>query len=209
MRGLLSRFRDPVTSLAVLMGGMVGRSRWRIGALVVGVIATLLMVVVGCTSVTGGTAAVDADEAPAYRTSMSASVSASAATSRARESKRLESLTTQAVHNSCDALSASSVDSIAAVNSYVAAVNSGGEDMAASRAGPAVDSLNRSADLVSSSLSDALSVQLRDSLVAWVEAAQGVAKSIDEKQPPQEFNSAVDTLNDARKTALDLCDAAY
>lgn len=200
---------DPVTSPAVLMGGMVGQPRWRVGALVAGVIATVLMVIVGCTSVTGGTAQVDGNEAPAYRTSMSASASASAATSRARESKRLESLTTEAVHNSCDALSASSVDSIAAVNNYVAAVNTGGAAVAAARARPAIDALNRSADLVVSSLSDALSPQLRSSLEEWVDAAMEMATTIDEEKPPREFNSAVDTLNDVRKTALDLCDAAY
>src|SRR5262249_35210687 len=124
-------------------------------------------VVVGCTSVTGGTAAVDAKDAPAYRSSVAVSVSESAATSSARESKRQESLTTEAVHKSCDVLATTSVDAITAINTYVGAFNGGGAD-AAAKEGPAVDALNKSADLVNGSVSDALSQQLRDALAAWV-----------------------------------------
>jgi hypothetical protein len=182
--------------------------QFRIGGLVAGTVAASLLVVVGCTSVTGGTAVVDAKQAPAYRSSVAESVSASAATSSARESKRQESLTTQAVHSSCDALSTSSVDAITAVNAYVGAFNAGGGDVAA-KEGPAIDALNKSADLVGSSLSSALSSQLRDALTAWVNAARGVAGAIKGHYSPADFNAAINKLNDAKTNALNLCDAAY
>jgi hypothetical protein len=180
----------------------------RIGGLVAGIVAGSLLVVVGCTSVTGGTAVVDAKGAPAYRSSVAESVSASAATSSARESKRQESLTTAAVHNSCDALSTSSVDAITAVNAYVGAFNAGGGDVAA-KEGPAIDALNKSADLVGSSLSSALSSQLRDALTGWVNAARAVAGAIKGHYSPADFNAAINKLNDAKTNALNLCDAAY
>ena len=180
----------------------------RIAGLVAGIVAGGLLVVVGCTSVTGGTAVVDAKEAPAYRTSVQESVSASAATSSARESKRQQSLTTEAVHNSCDTLSTSSVDAITAVNAYVGAFNSGGAD-AVAKEGPAIDALNKSADLVSGSLSNVLSAQLSDALTGWVNAARAVAGAIKGHYSPADFNTAINKLNDAKTNALNLCDAAY
>jgi len=167
------------------------------------------MVIVGCTSVTDGTAVVDAKAAPAYRTSASISLSESAATSSERESKRQVSLTTQAVHHSCDALASSSVDAITAVNAYVGAVNSGGNGQAAAKEGPAIDSLNKSADLVSGSLAPELSPPLHDALAGWVDAARGVAGAISSHASPDDFNATVTRLNDAKTNALNLCDAAY
>jgi hypothetical protein len=212
---------EPVTSCTVLKGwfsspGEPGRRwrvaaglrHWRIGGLVAGILAALLLVVVGCTSVTGGTAIVDAKEGPAYRSSMVASLSESAATSSQRESKRQESLTTQAVHNSCDALSSSSVDAITAVNAYVGAFNAGGADVAA-KEGPAIDSLHKSADLVAGSLSNVLSSQLRDALKAWADSARAVADAISGHASPADFNATVNKLNDSKTNALNLCDAAY
>jgi hypothetical protein len=137
----------------------------RLAALVVGSLAALAMIVVGCTTVTQGAPTVDRTEAPVYRASVSASIEESEASSSAREAERQESLTTEAVHRSCDTLSTSSVDAISAVNIYVDAFNQNPAD-AAAKAGPAIDSLNRSADLVNGSLSDPLSPQLRDALTA-------------------------------------------
>jgi hypothetical protein len=184
--------------------------RWRIGGLAAGTLAGLLMVVVACTSVTGGTAAVDAKDAPVYRTSVSVSVSESAATSTARESKRQQSLTTAAIHSSCEALSTSSVDAITAVNAYVSAINGGAaaSDVNA-KAGPAVDLLNHSADVVASSMTGPLSPELHDALNSWVDSARGVAQAITGHFKPEDFNSAVNRLNDAKTKALTLCDAAY
>lgn len=190
-------------------GKAVDLRSWRAAALLVGVLATVFMVIVGCTSVTDGTAVVDAKEAPAYRTSASISLSESAATSSERESKRQVSLTTQAVHHSCDALASSSVDAITAVNAYVGAFNSGGSSEAASKEGAAVDSLNHSADLVSGGLTPELSPQLHDALAAWADAARGVAGAISGHVSPDDFNAAVGRLNDAKTKALNLCDAAY
>jgi hypothetical protein len=181
---------------------------WRIGVLGVGVLAGSLLVVVGCTSITGGKAVVDAKDAPAYRTSVQVSMSESAATSSQRESTRQQSLTTEAVHNSCDALSTSSVDAVTAVNAYVGARNASAPDVTA-KEGPAVASLNKGADLVNSSLSGALSPTLRDALTNWVNSARAVAGAITSHAPTDQFNAAIDKLNDARSTAIGLCDAAY
>ncbi len=50
---------------------------------------------------------------------------------------------------------------------------------------------------------------IRDALIAWADAARGAAAAITEHVPPDRFNVAIDRLNDARTTALDLCDATY
>jgi hypothetical protein len=188
--------------------GRVGPKRLRIAALVMGSLAALAMIIVGCTSVTEGTASVDAAEAPVYRASVSASIEESAASSSARESERQESLTTQAIHSSCEALSSSSVDAITAVNNYVDAFNQAAADIAA-KAGPAIDALNHSADLVARSGTDALPPELRDALNGWVDAARGVATAIAGNYGPDEFNASITRLNDSKTTALNLCDAAY
>ncbi len=100
-------------------------------------------------------------------------------------------MTTEAVHTSCEALSSSSVDSITAVNDYVEGLQRERAPMLAAKAGPAIDSLNHSADLVASSVSDPLSPELRDALNAWVDAARGVANAIAGNYAPDDFNAAV------------------
>ncbi|WP_235009708.1 hypothetical protein [Mycobacterium sp. 3519A] len=166
------------------------------------------MVIVGCTSVTRGSVQIDRADAPVYRASVSASIEESASSSSARESERQASLTTQAIHTSCEALSSSSVDAITAVNNYVDAFNRNAAD-ATAKAQPAVDALNHSADVVAGSLSDALAPNLRDALNAWVDAARGLAAAIAGNYGPDEFNAAITKLNDTKTTALNLCDAAY
>ena len=126
-----------VTSAAVLIGSLRGRC---FAALLVGATA----VVAGCTSVTGGDVAVDAVDAPAYRTSIAASSSQAAASSSARESERQASMTTAALRSSCETLTATSADAIDAVNAYVSAFNEEGGDLETTE-GPAVDALYRSA----------------------------------------------------------------
>lgn len=188
--------------------GWLCPKRLRIAAQVMGLLAAAAMIIVGCNSVTEGTAQVDAAEAPIYRASVSASIEESAASSSARESERQESLTTEAIHSSCEALSSSSVDAITAVNNYVDAFNANAADVGA-QAGPAIDALNHSADLVARSISDPLTPELKDALNAWVDAARGVATAIAGNYGPDEFNVAITRLNDSKTTALDLCDAAY
>lgn len=188
-------------------GGHTGR-RLRLVALVLGSLAALAMVIVGCTSVTRGTAEVDQAAAPDYRASVSSSVEESIAQSSARESERQASLTTAAIHTSCEDLSSSSVDAIDAVNTYVEAFNDNAGDVAA-KAGPAVDALNISADLVTSGMSDVLSPELRNALGAWAGAARDVAGAITRDAGPDEFNATVSRLNDSREVALNLCDASY
>jgi hypothetical protein len=191
----------------VLIAGL-SRKRLRIVAQVIGGLAAVAMVIVGCTSITRGSAEIDRADAPVYRASVSASIEESAASSSSRESERQTSLTTQAVHSSCEALSSSSVDAITAVNNYVDAFNKNAAD-AAAKAPPAIDALNHSADLVGRSVSDPLSPDLRDALNAWVDAARGLAAAIAGNFGPEEFNAAITKLNDTKTAALNLCDAAY
>jgi hypothetical protein len=191
----------------VLTGGL-GRKRLRIAALAVGSMAAVAMIIVGCTSVTQGSAEIDRADAPAYRASVSASAEESSASSSSRESERQASLTTQAIHSSCEGLSSSSVDAITAVNNYVDAFNRNAAD-AGAKAPPAIDALHHSADLVARSVSDALPPDLRDALNAWVDAARGLATAIAGNYGPDEFNAAITKLNDTKTTALNLCDAAY
>lgn len=188
--------------------GWLSRKRLRIAALVIGLLAALAMIVVGCNSVTSGSPTVDRADAPVYRASVSESIVESAASSSTRESERQASLSTQAIHTSCEALSSSSVDAITAVNNYVDAFNRSATD-AATKAPPAIDALNHSGDLVARSVSDTLSPNLRDALNAWVDAARGLASAIAGNYGPDEFNAAITKLNDTKTTALNLCDAAY
>jgi hypothetical protein len=188
--------------------GWLCSKRLRIAALVVGSLAALTMVIVGCSSVTEGSAEVDAAEAPVYRASVSASIEESAASSSARESERQESLTKEAIHSSCETLSTSSVDAITAVNNFVDAFNTSSPD-AQGRAGPAVDALNHSADLVAQSVSDPLLPELKDAMNAWVDAARGVAAAIGGNYSPDDINAAIRQLNDTKIAALNLCDATY
>jgi lysophospholipase L1-like esterase len=191
----------------VLIGGL-SHKRLRIAALVMGSLAAMAMIMVGCNSVTSGSPTVNRADAPVYRASVSASIEESAESSSSRESERQESLTTQAIHSSCEALSSSSVDAITAVNNYVEAFNKTAAD-ATAKATPAIDALNHSADLVAGSVSDALAPNLRDALNAWVDAARGLATAIAGNYGMDEFNAAISKLNDTKTTALDMCDAAY
>lgn len=167
----------------------------------------IAMVVVGCTSVTGGTAQGDPSAAPVYRASVKASIEESSLSSVTRESERQASLTTRAVHTVCEDLSTSAVDAVNAVNGYVEAVNNGGDTVA--KAGPAIDGLNRSADLVSSGLSDALSPDLHAALTEWIDSARVLVAAISGHVGPDQFNSASQRSNTARENALTRCDKAY
>ena len=191
----------------MLIGGL-HLKRLRIAAMVMGTQAAMAMIIVGCNSVTSGSPTVDRADAPVYRASVSASIEESAASSSSRESERQESITTQAIHSSCEALSSSSVDAITAVNTYVDAFNKDAVD-AVAKAPPAIDALNHSADVVAGSVSDVLASNLRDALNAWVDASRGLATAIAGNYGPDEFNVAITKLNDTKTIALNLCDAAY
>ncbi|SON62112.1 hypothetical protein MSIMFI_03633 [Mycobacterium simulans] len=161
----------------------------------------------GCTSVTEGTATPDTNVAGAYRSSVSASISASSATSSVRESQRQQSLTTKAIHTSCDALATTSKDAIDKVNAFVAAFNAGRNT--GPTEGPAIAALNNSATAVSGSFSDALSAEMRDAVNAYMDAARAVANAIGTHAATGEFNRRVDQLNDTKTKALKLCMASY
>jgi hypothetical protein len=159
------------------------------------------MIIVGCSSITQGTAAVDSAQAPEYRASVTSSIAAS-------ESQHQVAVTKAAVHTSCDALGSSSGASVDAVNVYVDAYNNDAPD-APSKIGPAVDSLNQSADLVAGSLSAPLSPDLTKALNGWVDSARQLASVLTANPGPDEFNGAIRQFNDAKTAAGTACDAAY
>ena len=177
------------------------RALWGGIAAGIGVIAVVITMVLVVTNRDTGAGSVSA-------TSSATSSATPNTTASSQESERQRSLTTQAIHRSCEALSSSSVDAITAVNNYVDAFNGNAADVAA-KTGPAIDSLNHSADLVSGSLSDALSPQLRDALTGWVDAARALATAIAGNHGPDQFNAAITRLNDTKTKALDLCDKLY
>ena len=190
---------------------LIRRVGTRIGALLGGgaaVLSGLIVTVAGCTTVSDGDAKANGREAPAYRTSVSVSLSQSAVSSSARESERQASLTTQAAHTTCEELSSTSSDAIDAVNAYVGAFNQPTGDLAGTE-GPAIDSLKISADAVEASISDILPKELKDAFAAWVDGAHTTAKAITQHASPSEFNQTIGKLNDARSEALRLCDATY
>jgi hypothetical protein len=182
--------------------------RLRASGLAMAGLGVFAMIVVSCTSVTHGNPTIDRADAPVYQASVSASAAESSASSSSQESQRQASVSNKAVHTSCEALSSSSVDAIDAVNKYVDAYNKNTPDIGAT-AGPAVDALNHTADLVSGSLSSSLSPQLTDALNGWASAARAVAGAISGNRSMDEFNAAIGRLNDSKTVALNLCDAAY
>jgi hypothetical protein len=164
--------------------------------------------VVGCTTVTGGDAAANSAEAPVYRTSVSLSSSQAASVSSVRESERQASMTTRAVHDTCETLSTTSADAIDAVNDYVKAHNEDSGQLDA-KLGPAVDALNQSAEAVQASITDIVPDEMKDVFKKWIDGAHATADAISNKAPAAEFNKAVDDLNQSRSDALRLCDATY
>ena len=182
--------------------------RLRVAGLATGIAAALAMIVVGCSGVTQGTATIDKADAPEYRASASASSEASVSSSAAREAERQAAIVKDAVHAACDALGSTADESVDAVNAYVQAYNAETPD-APAKAGPAMDSLNRSADSVSGSLSDPLPTDLRTSLNGWVDAARQLAGVISRNEGPDAFNGAIRQLNDSKTAAGAGCDAAY
>ena len=197
--------RDPVTSGAVLIGWravLAGEAAKR-GALALGCVAAAVMGIVGCTTVTNGTATPDTKVAPAYRQSVSASISMSSV----RESQRQQSLTTKAVRTSCDTLATTSSAAIDKVNTFVGAFNAGRNT--GPTEGPAIDALNESASTVANSFNDALSQQIKDAFNAYIDAARAVANAIGTHAPTGEFNKRVNQLNDSKTKALKLCLASF
>lgn len=185
---------------------LIGWRRPQTWARAFGGVATILMAIVGCTSVTDGTPTADTVMAPAYRESVSASVSASAATSSLRESQRQQSLTTQAVVRACESFATSSKDAVDRVNDFVAAYNQG-RDTTPSE-GPAIDTLNHSADVVTGSSNGPLSQDLHEALNAYADAARDLANTIRSHGGMDAFNQRVNQFNDTKTEAVKQCRAA-
>jgi hypothetical protein len=185
---------------------LIGWLGWRSAARAVGCVATVLLAVVGCTTVTDGTPGADTAIAPAYRASVSVSVSESVATSSKRESQHQQSLTTQAVVRVCESFVTSSKEAVDRVNDFVAAYNRGGDTSGVE--GPAVDALNHSADTVEGDTNGPLSQQLREALTAYDDAARDVAKAIRAHAGTDEFNQRVNQLNDTKTEAVKRCRAS-
>jgi hypothetical protein len=186
--------------------GIQPASRLRVGARAIGCVATILIAIVGCTSVTDGAATVDTAIAPAYRESVSASVSASAATSSLQETRRQQSLTTQAVVRACRSFATTSKDAVDKVNDFVAAYNQGGDTTA--NEGPAIDTLNHSADLVLADSGGPLSDDLHHALNAYADAARDLAAAVRSHGDMGAFNQRVNQFNDTKSEAVKLCRAS-
>jgi hypothetical protein len=179
--------------------------RWRIAAQALGMTATSLLVVVGCTSITAGTPAVNTSDAASYRAWAAESSSRSASEASARESTRRESMTAEAVADGCELFSSSSVDVVTAINGYVNASAGGNEEDVQIKAQAAVDVLNRAADSVGSSLNTPLLPAMADAFRVWVDATRAVAKAIAERYAQPEFNADVGKFNQANNDALNTC----
>ena len=151
----------------------------------------------------------DKSISPAAQGPSSSPSSSEASLTSSSESIPQQSLTRQAVHNACDVLRSSSQRVIDAVNAYVAVFNNSGAAAASTAAVAAIDALNNSADLVSGSISPALSPQLRDDSISYVNAARGLAQAISSKAASNDFNAAVNKLNATKASALQQCAAAH
>jgi hypothetical protein len=203
-----------VTSSAVL--GVLARwcdersreektAKWRIAAQAASMTATAALVVVGCTAITAGSPAANTGDAASYRRISADSSSHYASQASARESTRRESMTAEAVANGCELLSSSSVDVVTAINAYVNVSGNGNEADVQTKAQAAVDSLNRAADSVASSLNTPLLPAVADAFGPWVDATRAVGKAIGERYAQQEFNADVIKFNQANANALNMC----
>jgi hypothetical protein len=163
----------------------------------------VLIGIVGCTKVTNGSGKANSSLAPAYRSSVSMSVSASVATSSLRESQRQQSSITQAVRGACNGFATTSKDAIDKVNAYVAAFNAGRPTGPAE--GPAIDASNNSASTVEGSIGPPLSQDLQDAFRAYADASRQVANAIATHAGTAEFNRRVDRLNETKTRAMKLC----
>jgi hypothetical protein len=179
---------------------------WRPGVRAIGCAAAILLAIVGCTSVTEGNPTADTAIAPAYRTSVSASISASAATSSLRETQRQQSLTTQAVVHACEPFAVSAKDAVDKVNAYVQAYNQ--NQSTAPTEGPAIEALNHSADLIAGISGGPLSQTLRHALNAYADAARDLANAISSHADMGEFNQRINQFNDTKGEANNACRAS-
>jgi hypothetical protein len=195
----------PVTSEPVRIGWL-GWPGGPAAARAAGCVAAVLIAVVGCTTVTDGSPGADVAIAPAYRASVSASVSESSVTSSVRESRHQQSLTTQAVFQVCKAFAESSKEAVDKVNDYVAATNQGRDTSVAEQ--PAIDALTHSAETVAGDIKGPVSQQLREALNAYNDAARDVAGAIRAHAGIDQFNQRVNQLNDTKTTAVKLCRAS-
>jgi hypothetical protein len=195
----------PVTSEPVRIGWL-GWPGWPAAARAAGCVAAVLIAVVGCTTVTDGSPGADEAIAPAYRTSVSVSVSESSVTSSIKESKHQQSLTTQAIFQVCKAFADSSKEAVDRVNDYVAATNQGRDTSGTEQ--PAIDALNHSAEAVAGDNNGPVSQQLREALTAYNDAAHEVAGAIRAHAGIDQFNQRVNQLNDTKTTAVKLCRAS-
>ena len=191
------------------MLGVGATRQWRLAVLAAGLIATAVLTVVGCTGIKEGAPSADSNDARSYRTWVADSLSQSAAAASERESTRRESETAEAVATACETLSSTSVDVVTAINAYVNTVAGRRDADVAAKAQAAVDTLNRGADAVATSLNTALLPQVADAFRAWVDSTRSLAKAIGERYGQQEFNAEVDKFNHANQTALDMCGGSH
>ena len=186
--------------------GWLGWPGWPAAARAAGCVAAILIAVVGCTTVSDGSPSADEAIAPAYRTSVSVSVSESSVTSSVKESRHQQSLTTQAVVQVCKAFAESSKEAVDRVNDFVAATNQGRDTSGAEQ--PAIDALNHSAEAVAGDNKGPLSQELREALNAYDNAARDMAGAIRAHAGIDQFNQRVGQLNDTKTAAVKVCRAS-
>ena len=166
----------------------------------VGSLAGLAMIIVGCTSVTEGSPTVNATDAPVYKASVSASIEESAASSSSKESERQKSLTTEAVHSRVRGAELQQ----RGLDHRGQRLRQGVQRECRRRAGEGGTGRRLAQPQrrrwSPRSISDPLSQELKDALNAWVDAARGVATAIAGNYGPDEFNAAVTKLNDVKTT---------
>jgi hypothetical protein len=110
------------------------------------------------------------------------------------------------VVRACESFATSSKDAVDRVNDFVAAYNQG-RDTGPSE-GPAIDTLNHSADVVGGSSGAPLSEDLRHALNAYADAARGLANTIRSHGGMDAFNQGVNQFNDTKTEAVKQCRAA-
>ena len=113
---------------------------------------------------------------------------------------------TQAVVRACRSFATTSKDAVDKVNDFVAAYNQGGDVTA--NEGPAIDTLNHSADLVEADSGGPLSDDLHHALNAYIDAARDLAAAVRSHGDMGAFNQRVNQFNDTKSEAVKLCRAS-
>jgi hypothetical protein len=179
---------------------------WRIGGMVLAAIAVTaagLLVLAGCTRVTGGQGSAPGASVSVYRSFVSESL----VTSRSQESKRQESASRQAMVGACTTFAVTSGAAINSGNDLIETMNREGGygSSAEAKVGPVIDALNASAGQVDEAKKQAQTNELRDALSGYSEEARKLAVAFQGRLTDESLNAVVKTFNDVREQADGIC----